>query len=106
MSVLNHSESDLYSVFFWIPDSLRKVLKIFEILSQLYELVGNPDRPVHSIQFAGTTVWVFGTVFVGSQSFGVGFLLDLFFWIPESQRKVLKIFESLSQPAELVGKPD
>ena len=34
------------------------------------------------------------------------FYLIWFFWIPESQRKVLKNFESLSQPAELVGKPD
>ena len=30
--------------------------------------------------------------------------LVYFFWIPDSQRKVLKKFESLSQPAELVGK--
>ena len=85
---------------------MRNVLKNFESLSQPDELVGKPDHPVHSIQFVGTTVWVFGTVFVGSQSFGVGFLLDLFFWIPESQRKVLINFESLSQPAELVGKLD
>ena len=49
---------------------------------------------------------MFLTVCVGSQSSGVGFLLDLFFSIPESLRKGLKNFESLSQPAELVGKPD
>ena len=48
MSVLSHSESDLYSVcFFWIPDSLRKVLTNFESLSQSAELVGKPDQPVH-----------------------------------------------------------
>ena len=76
-----------------IPDSLRKVLTNFEILSQPDELVGKPDHPV---QFVGTAVWVFGAVCVGSQSFGVGFLLDLFFWILDSQRKVLKNFESLS----------
>ena len=34
------------------------------------------------------------------------FYLIYFFWILDSQRKVFKIFESLSQPAELVGKPD
>ena len=51
-------------------------------------------------------MWVFGTVCVGSQSFGVGFLLDLFFWILDSLRKVLTNCESLSQSAELVGKPD
>ena len=46
--VLSHSESDLYSIFFffWIPDSLRKVLKNFESLSQLAELVRKPDQPV------------------------------------------------------------
>ena len=38
--------------------------------------------------------------------FGVDFLLDLFCWIPDSLRKVLKNFESLSQLAELVGKPN
>ena len=45
-------------------------------------------------------------VCVGSQSFGVGFVLRLFFWILDSLRKVLKNFESLSRPAKLVGKPD
>ena len=49
---------------------------------------------------------MFSTVCVGSQSFGVGFLLDLFFSIPEYLRKILTNFESLSQPAELVGKQD
>ena len=53
-----------------------------------------------------TCVRSLGTVCVGSQSFGVGFVLRLFFWIPDSLRKVLKNFESLSQPDELVGKPD
>ena len=81
-------------------------MKNFESLSQLDELVRKPNHLVHLILFAGTTVWVFCVVCVGSQSFEVGFLLDLFFWIPDSQRKVLKNFESLSQPDELVGKPD
>ena len=53
-----------------------------------------------------TRVKTLGTVCVGSQSFGVGFVLHLFCWIPESLRKVLKNFESLSQPVELVGKPN
>ena len=34
-------------LFFWIFDSLSKVLKNFEILSQSDELVGKPDQPVH-----------------------------------------------------------
>ena len=53
-----------------------------------------------------TRVRTLGTVYVGSQSFEVGFVLHLFFWIPDSLRKILKNFEILSQPAELVGKPD
>ena len=53
-----------------------------------------------------TRVRSLGTVCVGSQSFGVRLILHLFFWILDSLRKVLKNFESLSQPAELVGKPD
>ena len=64
------------------------------------------NQIIRFIEFAGTAVLVFGVVCVGSQSFGVGFLLGLFFWIPNSRRKVLKNFESLSQQTELVRKPD
>ena len=86
---------------------MRKVLTNFESISQSAELVGKPDHPVHIIQFAGTVVWVLCLVCVGSQSFGVGFVLRLFFfWISNSLRKVLKNFEILSQPYELVGKPN
>ena len=53
-----------------------------------------------------TRVRTLGTVCVGSQLFGVRFVLRLFFWILDSLRKVLKNFESLSQSAELVRKPD
>ena len=54
-----------------------------------------------------TRVRSLGTVCVGSQSFGVGFVLRLFFfWILDSLRKVMTNFESLYQPDELVGKPD
>ena len=53
-----------------------------------------------------TRVRSLGTVCVGSQSFGVGFVFRLFCWIPDSLRKVLTNFESLSQLSELVGKPD
>ena len=49
-----------------------------------------------------TRVRTLGTVCVSSQSFGVGFVLHLFFWIPDSLRKVLTNFESLSQSAGLV----
>ena len=47
-----------------------------------------------------------GIICVNSQSFGVGFVLHLFFSIPKSLRKVPKNFENLSQPSELVGKPN
>ena len=68
MSVLNHSELVFYLIcFFWIPESLRKILKNFESLSQLAGLVGKPNQPVHLIQFAGTTIWIFGTICVSSQ---------------------------------------
>ena len=50
--------------------------------------------------------WVLCLYCVSSKSFEVGLVLGLFFWIPNSHRKALKNFESLSQPAELVGKPD
>ena len=53
-----------------------------------------------------TRVRSLGTVCVGSQSFGVEFVLHLFFWIPDSLRKVLTNFESLSQLVQLIGKPD
>ena len=53
-----------------------------------------------------TLVWTLGTVCVGSQPFGVEFVLRLFFWIPDYLRKVLKNFESLSQLTGLVGKPN
>ena len=53
-----------------------------------------------------TRVRSLGTVCVSSQSFEVVIVFRLFFWINDSLRKVLKNFKSLSQPAELVGKPD
>ena len=53
MSDLGHLESELHSVyFFWIVDSLRKDLKIFEIFSQLARPVGKPNQPVHWVMFA------------------------------------------------------
>ena len=88
---------------------MRKVLTNFERLSQLTELVGKLGNKISRLtefSLLKQQFRFFCTVSVDSQSFGDGFLLDLFFWIPESQRKVLKKFESLSQPAELVGKPD
>ena len=53
-----------------------------------------------------TCVRTLGTVCISSQSFRVIFVLRLFVWILDSLRKVLKNFESLSQPDELVGKPN
>ena len=34
-------------LFFWIPDSLRKIMTNFENFSQLAEPVGKLDQPVH-----------------------------------------------------------
>ena len=93
-------------LFFWIPDSFKKVMKKFESLSKPDGLVGKPNQPVHLIQIVGIAVWVFRTVCVGSQSFGVGFVLRLCFSISDSLRKVLTNFEILSQSSGLVGKPD
>ena len=48
MSVLSHSDLELYSIyFFWIPYYVRKILKFFENFSQPDEPVGKPDQPVH-----------------------------------------------------------
>ena len=43
---------------FWIPEFVRKVLKIFEIFCQPSGPVGKPNHPVHLVQFAGTAIWV------------------------------------------------
>ena len=53
-----------------------------------------------------TRVRSLGTVYVGSQSLGVGFVVCLFFWIPNSLIKVMTNFESLSKSDKLVGKLD
>ena len=54
----------------------------------------------------GTTVRVLGIIYISSQPFEVGIVLRLFFWIPDSLRKILKIFENFSQSDGLVGKLD
>ena len=69
-----------------------KVLKSFEISSQPDGPVGKPNQPVHWVMFAGTIVWVFFFVCVGSWSFEVGIALHLFFWISKYVRTVLDIF--------------
>ena len=66
-------------LYFWIPDFLRKVLKFFEIFSQLYGLIGKPNQPVHWVRFSGTAVKVLCFVFIGSWSFGFGIALRLFY---------------------------
>ena len=53
----------------WILDSMRKVLKSFEIFSQPAGSIGKPNQPVHWVQFAGTAVWVLFIVCVYSWSF-------------------------------------
>ena len=54
------------------------------------------------IRFSGKAVCVVFVVLVGSHSSELRINHCLFFYIPNSFRKVLKNFESLSQPAELV----
>ena len=58
------------------------------------------------IRFSGKAVCVVFVVLVGSNSSELRINHSLFFYIPNSFRKVLKNFEILSQPAELVDKPD
>ena len=80
LSDLSHSELELHSVcFFWIPDSVRKVLTSFKIFSQLNGPVGKPNQPVYWVIFAKTVVWVLCFVCVESWSFGVRIALRLFF---------------------------
>ena len=50
--------STLFCLSCWVPNFLKKVLKIFEILCQPSGPVGKPNQPVHLVQFAGTAVWV------------------------------------------------
>ena len=67
MPNLGHSESKLYSFyFFWILGSMRKVLTSFEIFSQPAGPVGKPNQPVHWVMFVETVVWVLCIVCVGS----------------------------------------
>ena len=54
------------------------------------------------IRFSGNAVCVVFVVLVGSHSSELRINHHLFFYIPNSFRKVLKNFESHSQPAELV----
>ena len=55
-----------HRLFFWILDSVRKVLTSFEIFSQPDGPVGKLNQPVNWVMFAGTTVWVLCFVCVGS----------------------------------------
>ena len=92
--------------FCWIPDSLRNILKKFENFSQFHELVGKLNQPVHYVQFSEIAILVLCFICVDSHLFGVRIALCLFFWIPDSMKKVLKNFENFSQPDEPVDKPD
>ena len=58
------------------------------------------------IRFLGKAVCVVFVVLVGSHSSELRINHRLSFYIPNSFIKVLKNFESLSQPAGLVDKPD
>ena len=93
-----------HRLFFWIPDFVRKVLKIFQIFFKPSGPFGKPNQPVHLVQFAGTVVWVVLFVCVGSWLFDVGIEIRLSCWISEFERKVLEIFEIFCQPSGPVGK--
>ena len=81
MSDLGHLKSELHSVyFFWIPGSVRKVIKNFENFSQPVEPVGKPNHLIHYVQFSEIAVLVLCFVCVDSHSFGVGIALCLFFF--------------------------
>ena len=48
MLVLSHSEFEfVICLFFWISESMRKIIKKFENYSQPAKLVGKPDQLVH-----------------------------------------------------------
>ena len=74
--------------------------------SQPAQLVRKPDQLVHEVQFSRTVVRVLCLVWIGSRSSKLRINPRLFFWIPESVKKVLKSFEIFSQPAGLVMKPN
>ena len=93
-------------LFFWILNSVKKVLKSFEIFSQPDGLVGKPNQPVHWVLFSGTTAWVLYFVCVGSWSFEVQIELRLFFSILDYLCKDMKSFEIFSQSDGPVGKPN
>ena len=46
VSVLSHSVSELYTIFFWFTYSVRNVLKNFQNCSQPDRPVGELDQPV------------------------------------------------------------
>ena len=48
VSVLSHSVSELYTIFFSFPYSIRNVLKIFQNCSQPDRPIGELDQPVFS----------------------------------------------------------
>ena len=68
--------------------------------------LGNQIIRLIRIRFSGKAVCVVFVVLVGSHSSELRINHRLFFQISNSFRKVLKNVESLSQPAELVDKPD
>ena len=45
-------------LFFWILDSVRKVMTSFEIFSQSAGPVGKPNQSVHWVKFSETVAWV------------------------------------------------
>ena len=93
-------------LFFWIPNSLRKVMKFLRASFNWMNWLGNQISRFSEFSLLEQH---FGSLasFVSVLSHSE---LDLysvyFFWILDSLRKVLKNFKSLSQPAEVVGKPN
>ena len=78
----------------------------FENCSQPAQLVRKPDQLVHEVQFSRIAVRALCLVWIGSRSSKLGINHRLFFWIPDSLRKVLTNFDNFSHLAQLVRKPD
>ena len=89
----------------WVPEFLRKILKIFEIFCQPSGPIGK-TKPAGSF---GSVCWngsLGGLICLCSWLFGVRIEIRLSCWIPDFVWKILKIFEIFCQPSGLVGKTE
>ena len=98
MLVLDYSESELNSVclvgFLSLLERFWNFLRIY--LNEMDWLENHISR-FFQIRFSGNAVCVVWLVLVSSHSSELRINHRLSCWIPESFRKVLEIFENLSQ---------